>query len=88
VCQILQKFVAQFGIAGSPEINREWTRKVIMDDPVKHGNEQGTLVFATSGPNTRTSQMFINLRNNKYVRLVCCSCHRAVINAVVYVLLC
>ena len=40
----------------------EWRGKNLQDDPVKVSNERGTVVFATAGPNSRTTQIFINTR--------------------------
>jgi peptidyl-prolyl cis-trans isomerase A (cyclophilin A) len=57
-------FVVQFGIHGDPKVSSQWKQKNIDDDPVKESNEPGTLTFATAGPNTRTTQLFINLGNN------------------------
>jgi cyclophilin family peptidyl-prolyl cis-trans isomerase len=65
--RVFEKFVAQFGINGSPEINDKWKDQAILDDPVGHGNERGTLTMATSGKNTRSTQLFINKQNNKYL---------------------
>jgi peptidyl-prolyl cis-trans isomerase A (cyclophilin A) len=59
-------FVVQFGLPAKPEIAKVWDNANIPDDPVKAGNSnrKGTLVFATRGANTRTTQLFINLNNN------------------------
>jgi peptidyl-prolyl cis-trans isomerase A (cyclophilin A) len=63
--RVVQDYVAQFGINGDPEISRLWTSAVIPDDPVKQSNVRGAVTFAASGPNTRTTQLFINLHDNK-----------------------
>ena len=62
--RVLPRFVVQFGINGSPEISRLWSSMRIPDDPVKHSNKRGTVTFAISGPQSRTTQVFINLRDN------------------------
>jgi len=62
--RIVSDFIVQFGIPANPGIAAVWQRANIPDDPVKQSNRKGTLVFATAGPNTRTTQMFINLNNN------------------------
>jgi peptidyl-prolyl cis-trans isomerase A (cyclophilin A) len=65
--RVLPNFVAQFGISGDPAVQRQWKKQTLVDDPVLHPNERGTITYATSGPNTRTTQLFINLKDNKYL---------------------
>ena len=60
-------FIVQFGIHAKPEIAKVWENANINDDPIKPGNsnKKGTVVFATAGANTRTTQFFINVNNNQ-----------------------
>lgn len=60
----LRGFVVQWGINGDPQINKKWNDKPIADDPAKVSNKIGTVVFATAGPQSRTTQLFINLGDN------------------------
>jgi peptidyl-prolyl cis-trans isomerase A (cyclophilin A) len=53
-------WIAQFGISGDPAVHQQWDSKRIVDDPVKASNKRGTLSFAMSGANTRTTQLFLN----------------------------
>jgi cyclophilin family peptidyl-prolyl cis-trans isomerase len=62
--RVLPGFVAQFGISARPEVSRVWAAAKIQDDPVVQRNLRGSLSFATAGPNTRTTQVFINLADN------------------------
>jgi len=56
--------LAQFGMHGDPAVQDAWRDADIQDDPVRHPNVRGTISFASRGPNTRTTQLFINLRDN------------------------
>jgi peptidyl-prolyl cis-trans isomerase A (cyclophilin A) len=58
-------FMVQFGIHGQPAISKRWKEAVIPDDPVVEANLRGFVSFATAGRNTRTTQVFINLVDNK-----------------------
>lgn len=60
----IRGFVSQFGIAADTAMTARWRTRAIPDDSVTQSNRRGTLVFAAGGPNTRTTQMFINLRDN------------------------
>jgi len=62
--RVLPGFVAQFGISARPAISKVWTNAKIPDDPVTQSNLRGYLTFANAGPNTRTTQIFINLADN------------------------
>ena len=63
--RVKRKYVAQFGYAADPKASAHWREKPLEDDPVKESNLKGRLTFAKSGPNTRTTQIFINLRDSK-----------------------
>jgi len=52
------------GCAGDPAVAGKWRNMKLVDDPVKESNKQGYVSFATSGKNSRTTQMFINFRDN------------------------
>jgi peptidyl-prolyl cis-trans isomerase A (cyclophilin A) len=62
--RVVSGFVVQFGLSPNPEVSGVWEKAAIKDDPVKQSNKRGYLTFATAGPNTRTTQIFINLGNN------------------------
>jgi peptidyl-prolyl cis-trans isomerase A (cyclophilin A) len=58
-------FIAQFGIAADPSVNRIWSNSALKDDPEKEHNVEGTVTFAKTGPHSRTTQLFINLADNR-----------------------
>lgn len=62
--RVVPGFVVQFGISARPDVSRAWRNANIQDDPVMQTNSRGTVTFATAGPNTRTTQIFINLGEN------------------------
>jgi peptidyl-prolyl cis-trans isomerase A (cyclophilin A) len=63
--RVLPGFVVQFGISVYPPVSAAWKNADIKDDPVTQSNLRGYLVFATAGANTRTTQVFVNLVDNK-----------------------
>lgn len=62
--RVVPGFVVQFGLSAVGQINAAWENAKLTDDPVQGTNGRGTICFATSGPNTRTTQLFINLGEN------------------------
>jgi peptidyl-prolyl cis-trans isomerase A (cyclophilin A) len=62
--RVLPGFVVQFGLSSWGNVNKVWETAKIVDDPVTQTNHKGYLTFATAGPNTRTTQLFINLNEN------------------------
>ena len=56
--------MAQTGISGKPQLNKKWGRKKIKDEPARKHNVRGMVTFAKAGPNSRTTQFFINLVDN------------------------
>ena len=62
--RVISGFMVQFGINGDPKISAPWREARIADDPVKQSNKEGYITYAMAGPNTRTSQVFINFGDN------------------------
>jgi len=63
--RVLPGFMAQFGISAYPEVSKAWETANIKDDPIVQSNHRGFVSFATAGPNTRTTQVFVNYGNNE-----------------------
>jgi peptidyl-prolyl cis-trans isomerase A (cyclophilin A) len=65
VHRVIPSVIAQFGFYRDPRINQVWLQRPVGDDPViGRTNARGTITFAHSGMNTRTAQVFINLKDN------------------------
>jgi len=62
--RVISGFMVQFGINADPKISAVWREARIGDDPVRQSNARGLITFATAGPNTRTTQVFINFADN------------------------
>src|SRR4051812_22353042 len=62
--RVISGFMVQFGISGDPSVSAPWREAKIADDPVKQSNKRGYITYAMAGPNTRTSQVFINFADN------------------------
>ncbi|HXH68491.1 MAG TPA: peptidylprolyl isomerase [Candidatus Limnocylindrales bacterium] len=61
-------FVVQFGLSGIPAVNAAWDKATIMDEPVAQKNVRGSITFAKTGaPNSRGTQLFINLKDNTFL---------------------
>jgi len=62
--RVISGFMVQFGISGDPNLSAQWRVAQLRDDPVKQSNRRGTITYAMAGPNTRTTQVFINFADN------------------------
>ena len=62
--RVIENFMVQFGIHGDPAVNQVWREARIQDDPVSQSNKRGMVTYAMAGPDTRTTQLFINFRDN------------------------
>jgi len=57
-------FIAQFGIPGDPTFTALWKDRTMPDDPVRQSNTRGAVAYAMTGPDTRTTQLYINYGDN------------------------
>ncbi|MEO6236674.1 MAG: peptidylprolyl isomerase [Vicinamibacterales bacterium] len=62
--RVLPNFMVQFGLNGDPSVQSAWREANIADDPATQSNKRGSITFATAGPGTRTTQVFINFGDN------------------------
>jgi homoserine O-acetyltransferase len=63
--RVVPNYIVQFGLSGDPEVNRAWKEKYLRDDPPRSMNRRGTYAFSFKAmPNTRNTQIFINLADN------------------------
>jgi homoserine O-acetyltransferase len=65
--RVNRNYIVQFGLHGDPAVNAAWKDKYLMDDPPRSMNARGTFAFAMKGPtnpNTRNTQIYINLADN------------------------
>lgn len=62
--RVREGFIVQFGIPGDPAVTAVWTDQTLPDDSVRQSNTRGFIAYAMMGPNTRTTQLYINLDDN------------------------
>lgn len=62
--RVLPHYIAQFGANDDRKRNERWDKERIPDDPARETNARGTLAFAADAPNTRSHQLFFNLKDN------------------------
>lgn len=62
--RVIPQYIAQFGASADPKKNDRWDDAKIPDDPRTQTNARGTLSFAAEAPNTRSHQLFFNLKDN------------------------
>jgi peptidyl-prolyl cis-trans isomerase A (cyclophilin A) len=63
--RVLSGFIAEFGIHGDPWVNAAWRQALMVDEPVRQSNTRGRVTFSKNTPNSRTVQVFINLKDNE-----------------------
>jgi len=65
--RVIPGFMVQFGIHGDPRVNEAWRAARIPDDPVAQSNKRGMVTYAMAGPDTRTTQLFVNFKDNAFL---------------------
>lgn len=65
--RVIPDFMVQFGINGNTAVQSKWLNANLKDDPVKQSNKRGYITFANAGPNSRSTQLFINLVDNAFL---------------------
>ena len=65
--RVVPNFMVQWGMNGSPAIQSVWQNANLTDDPVKQSNKKGYITFANAGPNSRSTQVFINFKDNAFL---------------------
>jgi peptidyl-prolyl cis-trans isomerase A (cyclophilin A) len=65
--RVVPGFMVQWGINGDPKVQASWREKKIEDDPLVASNSRGFITYAMAGPDTRTSQLFINFKDNSFL---------------------
>lgn len=64
IFRVVKDFVAQFGLTNNRNINEAWEKATFKDESVIQSNKRGTIAFARAGENSRSNQIFINLKDN------------------------
>lgn len=64
IYRVVEGFMVQWGIHGDPVVDYQWRDEFLTDDPVARSNERGTVAFAKAGPNSRTTEVFVNYEDN------------------------
>ena len=62
--RVIARYIVQFGIHGNPKVAAVWKTQTIPDDPSRQNNKLGCIAFAITGPNKRSTQVYINLADN------------------------
>jgi homoserine O-acetyltransferase len=65
--RVRANYIAQFGIPGDPAVSSVWRDRSMEDDPVEASNVRGSFAYAMTGPDTRTTQLYINLKDNTHL---------------------